>query len=326
MVFKKEKTSSDRNGNSDARQLKARRTLREALSPNKELHPLEKHSPNAPKYIKFVRLTYVEEEMTCPIRRRQDLPMNAFGQINVNSVLVATSHAWLCQYHPDPTGEKFLLIKKWFAPRLRRRFKTAEILLFDDWMSCPQRPRTMRDEAIFSSAMKLMNDIYIYCDAVIHVHTELPRVPREIRQAEAVDVQSLEYFAYGNIVQVRNPTDDMGVLTPYDEDRLHHPQRLDIVRRINGIDVKTEDDVRNALEGSDRVTVDFQNRPFGRFNEIHPDNRGWLFLERFTSSVKVAAAGIDRFDDIILTNNHNIRKVRPRRVTRTRTHLLCPSS
>ena len=65
------------------------------------------------------------------------------------------------------------------APVLRRQFPGAEtdILVFDDWMSCPQWPRTEAENAIFGKAMGLMNDVYVYCDCVMHIHADLPASP-----------------------------------------------------------------------------------------------------------------------------------------------------
>ena len=45
-------------------------------------------------------------------------------------VLVALSHGWFYQTHPDPEGDKLNLIQKQFAPKLRERFPGIHIALF----------------------------------------------------------------------------------------------------------------------------------------------------------------------------------------------------
>ena len=42
-------------------------------------------------------------------------------------------------------------------------------------------------------------------------------------------------------------------------------------------------------------------------NTTPPEERGWLFLEQFTSALKVAAAGEDMIDKIIISNNPKLR-------------------
>ena len=81
--------------------------------------------------------------------------------------------------HPDPTGVKLRTIRSELAPVLRERYPddATDILVFDDWMSCPQWPRTDAENVVFRQAMGLMNDVYVHCDCVMHIHADLPASP-----------------------------------------------------------------------------------------------------------------------------------------------------
>ena len=92
------------------------------------LHPLELNDKLAFETIKTVRLDFLTEEAKAPIPRCQALPDHAFSKLTGRSILVALSHGWFFQTHPDPYGEKLDLIKKNFAPRLRERYPHACVL------------------------------------------------------------------------------------------------------------------------------------------------------------------------------------------------------
>ena len=105
------------------------------------VHPLLKYDPDAAKWIKVIRAEYFD---VCkpPVPRNQDLPARAFGELTGRTILAATSHAWFWQSHPDPEGVKLKLLRDDFIPRLRKRYPETNIVIFDDWHSCPQWPRT----------------------------------------------------------------------------------------------------------------------------------------------------------------------------------------
>ena len=150
------------------------------------LHPLEQNNSEAVKCIRFVTLDYVDQYLMSPIPRHQELPNHAFGDLNENSVLVAISHGWFYQCHPDPEGYKLRCLKSLFIPKLRHAFPDTNILFFYDYLASPQRPRTIREEIIFKKAMKHMNSIYIYCDVVIFLETETPQPDRQIRSGKTI--------------------------------------------------------------------------------------------------------------------------------------------
>ena len=89
--------------------------------------------------------------------------------------------------HPDPDGVKLKTIRTELARTLRQRFpeETTDVLIFDDWMSCPQWPRTDAENVIFGKAMGLMNDVYVHCDCVMHIHADLPETDTAVQVARA---------------------------------------------------------------------------------------------------------------------------------------------
>ena len=126
-------------------------------------HPLVKYDPESVNGgVQVLKLEYFEAKTTrAPVPRNQNVPKEAFGTLNGRSILVATSHAWFHQCHPDPEGVKLEIMRKDFFPRLRERFPHTEILVFDDWHSCPQWPRLTEEEnARFRKCMEHMKLVY----------------------------------------------------------------------------------------------------------------------------------------------------------------------
>ena len=125
-------------------------------------HPLVKYDPESVNGgVQVLKLEYFEAKTTrAPVPRNQNVPKEAFGKLTGRSILVATSHAWFHQCHPDPEGVKLEIMRKDFFPRLRERFPHTEILVFDDWHSCPQWPRLTEEEnARFRKCMEHMNSV-----------------------------------------------------------------------------------------------------------------------------------------------------------------------
>ena len=109
-----EKTESTQQELKEAKRMKSRIVRRHQ-------HPLEVNDELAYKTIKTVRLDFLTEEAKAPIPRCQALPAHAFSRLTGRSILVALSHGWFFQTHPDPFGEKLDLIRNVFAPKLRER-------------------------------------------------------------------------------------------------------------------------------------------------------------------------------------------------------------
>ena len=109
MPTSEEKTESTQQELRETKRMKSR-IVRQLL------HPLEVNDELAYKTIKTVRLDFLTDEAVPPIPRCQALPSHAFSRLTGRSILVALSHGWFYQTHPDPDGAKLDLIKNRFAP------------------------------------------------------------------------------------------------------------------------------------------------------------------------------------------------------------------
>jgi len=254
------------------------------------LHPLEINDKIAFQKIKTVRLDFLTEEARAPIPRCQALPAHAFSRLTGRSILVALSHGWFFQTHPDPDGAKLDLIKKQFAPQLRERYPHTDIQVFFDYLASPQRPRTEEEDKIFAIAMDRMNSMYVYADVIIFLEVELPVLNMTIHSAD-VNLTTYKFFDFVDTIQVSETKSKTG------------PQQNDCIQTCNGIDVKSAKEL-NSL--ADMHTLTYIHRPFGRPNTIINDDRGWLFLERITVAIKAAAAEPSQFDDIVVSNSDQL--------------------
>ena len=134
-------------------------------------------------HVDFVTLEFLEIAKH-PIPKNQLLnKQEAFGELTARSVLVALSHGWFYQMHPDPRAVKIDIIVKEFGPRLRKTYPETQILFFFDFLSVPQWPRTDAEDKIFRVAMKHMNSVYVHCDLVLFIETDLPKVDKTLHTA-----------------------------------------------------------------------------------------------------------------------------------------------
>jgi len=264
-------------------------------SKQSEVHPLLRYDPDIlDGGIQLLKLEYFEAETTrAPVPRNQKVPKEAFGRLTGRSILVATSHAWFYQYHPDPHGVKLATLRKEFFPRLRKRFPRTQILIFDDWHSCPQWPRTTQEENDrFKKCMDHMNSVYCYCDVVLFVEAPLPDldntvffcdlVPSEHKWLHFID--TIQYLG-GNDKKISIRKNDIVI-------------KMRNVKKILTINV--------LKERKEKTTISFLRRPYGRPNRRLADERGWLYAERITLAIRMAAARPEMFDDVVISNDSDL--------------------
>ena len=151
------------------------------------VHPLERHDPIFVKHVDFVKLEFLERAKH-PIPKNQLLnKQDAFHELTGRSILVAISHGWFYQMHPDPQGIKIDIIIKEFGPRLKKAYPETQILFFFDFLSVPQWPRTEDEEKQFRVAMKHMNSVYIHCDLVLFIGSYRDVWHRTVVQVSYID-------------------------------------------------------------------------------------------------------------------------------------------
>ncbi len=261
----------------------------------KNVHPLLKYDPHFLEGgIQLLKLEYFEDPRTqAPVPRNQEVPKDAFGTLTDRSILVATSHAWFHQCHPDPEGVKLKILREKFFPKLRERFPNTQILVFDDWHSCPQWPReTKEEEDRFNKCMKHMNSIYCYSDVILFVEADLPKLDETVFKCDLIPsehrwLRFIDTFQY------------LG------GDEATKIQKNDIIVQINGVDTLTMDILKATKT---RTTISFLRRPYGRPNRTPAKERGWLYAERITAAIRMAAARPESFDDVVVSNNPKLTK------------------
>ena len=255
------------------------------------LHPLELNDKLAFETIKTVTLNFLTEEAKAPIPRCQALPDHAFSKLTGRSILVALSHGWFFQTHPDPYGEKLDLIRNVFAPKLRERYPHTDIQVFFDYLASPQRPRTKSEDKIFAVAMDRMNSMYVYADVIVFLEVDLPTIGMTVHTSD-VDLSRYKFFDFVDTIQVSETSSKQG------------PQQFDCIQTWDSNQVTSSEQLHKLTSIH---TLTYLHRPFGRPNTIINDDRGWLFLERITIAIKAAAAEKSQFDDIVVSNSEKLR-------------------
>jgi len=234
------------------------------------IHPILKHAPDALKWIKVLSIDYFVTA-TPPVPRRQEVPSSAFRELNSNSILVSTSHAWHYQVHPDPEGTKLKIFQEYFIPLLKKKFPPpAEILVFDDWHSCPQYPRTNEEDRIFYACMSHMRFMYVYCDVILFIEAPLPRQNENVHKISLVP-GDFGWIEFGGTIQFYDNTQSS-------------ISRYDII--------VSDQDLTSLRSTRTSITVSFLKRPYGKPNDIPSGDRGWLFAERFMGALKVCSLSV----------------------------------
>jgi len=295
--------------------------LRKTRVDNKRIskHPLLIYDPDALKYIQLIKIEYFENrDLKPPVPRRQEIPADAVGTLHDRAIVVATSHAWFYQCHPDPHGNKLNVLRTYFFPRLRKKYPNTDvrfcvfssskqhkhahtpiqILIFDDWHSCHQYPRTDEEDKIFRKAMEHMNSLYLYCDAALFVEFPLPTVDDAV-YTNQIRPSDYKWGTFREHVQVRGvPQNHRKTKTTIDMN--------DVVVSIGENQEKPS--LETIKNRSNMITdISFHKRPFGIPNRIPPEKRGWLFAERITIAIKIVASSKDRFSDIVLSNSEKLK-------------------
>ena len=261
-----------------------------------QTHPLLLYDPHIlDGGIQLLKLEYFEAETTrAPVPRNQEVPKEAFGTLTGRSILVATSHAWFYQCHPDPHGVKLKIMRQQFFPRLRKRFPYTEILVFDDWHSCPQWPRITKEENDrFKKCMDHMNSIYCYCDVVLFVEACLPTLDETVFTCDLVPSEH-KWLHFIDTIQYLGGDDNTASI-----------RKNDIVVKMKNCTALTIDVLKQKKE---RAIISFLRRPYGRPNRTPAEERGWLYAERITVAIRMAAAKPEMFDEVVVSNNLDLVK------------------
>ena len=140
--------------------------------------------------------------------------------------------------------------------------------------------------------MKHMNSVYCYCDVVMFVQAPLPDLDERIYECELVPSEH-KWIHFVDTIQHAGDKKDVTI------------RKNDIVVGIKGTGT-TSIDVASMKKMNERRVVSFLKRPYGRPNRTPPDERGWLYAERITVAIRMAAAREEMFDDVVLSNSPDL--------------------
>ncbi len=221
-------------------------------------------------------------------------------------MLVCVSHGWFFQCHPDPFGDKKLVLLD-MVRRLRAKYPLAEVLVFFDFLSLSQQPylqgqarRTKEEQEVFQKALTSMHHCYCYSDALFHLYAD-PPVKDERTHKATVNIARLELAQLGTFVQV---VGSQQVSASNDVQSLEAPAAFDIICEIDGVGVSLVEQVPLRV-----AEVGYLVRPYGMINIIPVGDRGWVYLERFITMLKTAMLDDIDFDNCVFTNSDATRGI-----------------
>ena len=122
-------------------------------------HLVSKFDDCIADYVKFVPES-VFRILTIPLPRCQDIDVDC-RLPTADDLVVANSHAWPYQVHPDPLGEKVHVISNLLMQATAVYRPLGETLTFLDFISVNQRPRTESEDISFMAALAAMPFIYM---------------------------------------------------------------------------------------------------------------------------------------------------------------------
>eukprot|EP00929_Paragymnodinium_shiwhaense_P006680 TRINITY_DN11061_c0_g2_i1.p1 TRINITY_DN11061_c0_g2~~TRINITY_DN11061_c0_g2_i1.p1 ORF type:complete len:356 (-),score=61.21 TRINITY_DN11061_c0_g2_i1:54-1121(-) len=269
----------------------------------KKPHPVLQAGGGIRKNICFVTDKRLRD-LEIPWPRRQELPEHFFSEPSSNDFVVAVSHAWRYQSHPDAMGNKERIVKDLLRQATAVHPFSDGCLCFLDFLSVSQRPfkkgqadRTPQELELFSAAIKAMPELYFHADAVLHINLAAEHWTDVPKDGELFTVQA-ETLNAGVLMQLGDEVRIVGY-KPGFEDAAVTFAPLDRVVSINGTPVKSISDV-DGQKGE--ALLEFS--PYGRKNTIPAHEKGWVFLERFCSMVKVAMLDFpDALEETVFSND-----------------------
>lgn len=295
-----------------------------------QVHPLIASHPEVSDCIKLIRGDALSS-LSVPVPRCQDLPESCFGTPGHGDIVVAISHAWRNQAHPDPCGHTLKQAVD-LAAQLKAGLKDASVFFFFDFVSVPQRAfrngqpgRTAAEARAFANALKLMHFVYFYADGTMHVSNErmTTTVPGEGEVYEVAGKHPLNLATFEQVgarLQIASVASE--VHTPFDQGHEEFfdtngqavtlapsvaPKPFDQVMQVNGTTPESLDSLCN-LHTSDQCSVAWQLKrlPYGQRSDTPSHERGWIFLERFITMTKVALLDESVASKTVITNSRRI--------------------
>lgn len=272
--------------------------------PHQSQHPLL----GAPELLPCIKLLDVGVlcSLQSPLPRCQDIDAHLFAAPGPDDIVIAVSHAWRNQAHPDPNGTKTKLLQR-LLPGMQSG-PSNRTLLFFDFVSISQRPfregqedRTEEEDQQFKAALKCMHNMYFYADRLVHLDLVKDQIADE-GASYIVHGSDLAGAKFGNaasaiqIIGWEQPSQNTGVEKQW--------KLFDWIASVDGEAVQSLDHLQAVL--CDSSLVELRRFPFGRVNEIAASARGWVYLERFISMVKCSMLEAENAMNIVASDSEVI--------------------
>lgn len=252
-----------------------------------------------------------------------------------DDLVLAVSHAWSHQLHPDPLGIKAVSVRKLVDEAVKDYQISGDALLFFDFMSMSQNPflpgqkeRTPSEQQDFLKGIEALPEIFFTSDAVLHIDGEWPDLDCELEE-EMLPPAELEKYhlkELGNLVLVyeeKEAEDGTKALMPI--------YKIDSVRDVSHRTVTSIDDIKSpkqsmwspkfccSSQAEEEAFFVVRPAPLGKRNQIPASDRGWIYFERLVSTIRVALtdeqyaartvyANIPELKESILQRAHILRK------------------
>ena len=211
-----------------------------------------------------------------------------------SDLVVCVSHSWPYQAHPDPLGEKLPEIQALVAAVKKAHKPMGRTLLFFDFLSVAQAPRTADEEASFQAAVQAMPALYCRSDAVVHLETvgsDVDTMGEEHRIETTLGALGIGDTTVNLCASTTSPPTRLREVGGFVQvTGSETVPDFSVVRSIGGAGVWSLADVEKAKAANAPADtpVVCQACPLGLRNVAEGNDRGWLHLERFCSMVKVA--------------------------------------
>mmetsp|Transcript_34128 Transcript_34128/g.98401 ORF Transcript_34128/g.98401 Transcript_34128/m.98401 type:complete len:887 (+) Transcript_34128:151-2811(+) len=273
-------------------------------------HPIMQCGPRSFQCIGLVKASGLKE-MSAPWPRNQDVPQEWFLMPKPRDLVVAVSHGWPYQAHPDPFGVKKSQVLELLEKATKAHNPPGDTAAFFDFCSVTQRPwrsgqpdRTPEQVELFGEALRAMPKIYLLADAVLHIDDdeslEVLSVPGdgEVAEVRAAELESTQFVQFGDSIQVLQPGNS----------RVH---QFDFVEKFDGKLVAGNMSAMDlqlsiADPARSRCKVLLRRAPMGLRNRTKCGDRGWVYLERFVSMVKGAMVSDSHFEQTCFSTSPKV--------------------
>jgi hypothetical protein len=163
-------------GRRDSTHIRQVRSRLQLMKERKDEHPVCKSLPSC-ACVEFVK-SDILDILSPPWPRNQELSAQYQESIcarpTEQDLVVAISHMWYFEKHPDPFGEKVNTCRELISQANTFKRAAGETFLFFDFLSLTQppfhstqEPRSPKQDQCFQLALKALPMIYLYSDIIL---------------------------------------------------------------------------------------------------------------------------------------------------------------